>query len=169
MAFTDWRVKNLSFVDSSRLGVTGGSYGGYMTNWIVTRTHRFKAAISQRAVSDWVSKFGCRDIGYCHVEGQRLGTPWKDAEKPWSESPLKYADRVRTPTLFVHSAEDFRRELGQAMRAALKALGVESRPRVSKRGNTSFAALGGPATAWPVFARFKAGSTRVNRRRDPGL
>ncbi|MDR2522770.1 MAG: S9 family peptidase [Synergistaceae bacterium] len=145
-AFTDWCVRNLSFVDSARLGVTGGSYGGYMTNWIVTRTHRFKAAVSQRGISNWVSKFGCCDIGYYYVEDQHLGTPWKDAEKPWAESPLKYADRVKTPILFIHSEDDFRCELGQAfqMFTALKVLGVESRLCVFKGENHELSRSGRP-------------------------
>ncbi|MDR3229805.1 MAG: S9 family peptidase, partial [Synergistaceae bacterium] len=97
--FTDWCVQNLRFVDGSRLGITGGSYGGYMTNWMITQTGRFKAAVSQRGISNWVSKFGGCDIGYYYVEDQHLGTPWRDVENLWRESPLRLADRVKTPTL----------------------------------------------------------------------
>ncbi|MDR1048309.1 MAG: S9 family peptidase, partial [Synergistaceae bacterium] len=146
MVFVDWCVRNLNFVDGSRLGVTGGSYGGYMTNWIVTHTDRFKAAVSQRGVSNWVSKFGSCDIGYYYVEDQHLGTPWKDTENLWRESPLKYAAQAKTPILFVHSAEDFRCELDQGfqMFTALKTLGVESRMCVFKGENHELSRSGRP-------------------------
>jgi dipeptidyl aminopeptidase/acylaminoacyl peptidase len=146
MTFTDWCAANLDFIDTSRMGVTGGSYGGYMVNWIITRTDRFKAAVSQRGISNWVSKFGSSDIGYYYVEDQHEGTPWKNHEKPWSDSPLKYADRARTPTLFIHSEEDFRCELGQGLQmfTALKVLGVESRMCLFKGENHELSRSGKP-------------------------
>lgn len=129
MDFTDWCVKELRSIDASRMGVTGGSYGGFLTNWIITRTNRFRAAVSQRGISNWISKFGSCDIGWYYVEDQHLGTPWRDAWALWRESPLAYADRARTPTLFVHSTQDLRCELDQAkqMFTALRANGVEAR------------------------------------------
>ncbi|MDR1875624.1 MAG: S9 family peptidase [Synergistaceae bacterium] len=146
MAFTDWCVQNLSFVDGSRLGVTGGSYGGYMTNWLITQTDRFRAAVSQRGISNWVSKFGGCDIGYYYVEDQHLGTPWRDAENLWRESPLRYADRVKTPVLFIHSTEDFRCELNQGfqMFTALKVGGVETRMCVFRGENHELSRSGKP-------------------------
>lgn len=146
MAFTDWCIENLKFVDPERLGVTGGSYGGYMTNWIITQTDRFKAAVSQRSIANWVSKFGGCDIGFYYVEDQHLGTPWKNSEAAWAESPVRYADRARTPTLFIHSTEDFRCELNQGfqMFTALKALGVESRMCVFKGENHELSRSGKP-------------------------
>ncbi|MDR2175689.1 MAG: S9 family peptidase [Synergistaceae bacterium] len=146
MAFTDWCADNLRFIDASRLGVTGGSYGGYMVNWIVTHTDRFKAAVSQRGISNWVSKFGSSDIGYYFVEDQHGGTPWKNPENPWNRSPLKYAANAKTPTLFIHSEEDYRCELGQGfqMFTALKALGVESRLCLFKGENHELSRSGKP-------------------------
>ena len=146
MVFTDWCVRNLQFIDESRMGVTGGSYGGYMTNWIITKTDRFKAAVSQRGISNWVSKFGGCDIGYYYVEDQHMGTPWKDMENPWRESPLKYVDKARTPILFIHSSEDFRCELNQAfqMFTALKVLGVDARMCVFKGENHELSRSGKP-------------------------
>jgi dipeptidyl aminopeptidase/acylaminoacyl peptidase len=146
MIFTDWCVENLPFVDGSRLGVTGGSYGGYMTNWIITQTDRFKAAVAQRGISNWVSKFGGCDIGYYYVEDQHLGTPWNNPENPWRESPLKYVDKAKTPILFIHSTEDFRCELNQGfqMFTALKVLGVESRMCVFKGENHELSRSGKP-------------------------
>ena len=146
MDFMDWCVKNLKFVDASRLGVTGGSYGGYMVNWIITRTNRFRAAVSQRGIANWVSKFGGCDIGYYYVEDQHLGTPWKNPGLAWWESPIAWADRADTPTLFVHSTEDFRCELNQAsqMFTALKVNGVEARLYVFKGENHELSRSGKP-------------------------
>ena len=146
MTFMDWCVKNLNFVDASRLGVTGGSYGGYMVNWIITQTNRFRAAVSQRGIANWVSKFGGCDIGYYYVEDQHLGTPWGKPERAWMESPLAHAGQARTPTLFVHSTEDFRCELNQGfqMFTALKVNGVEARMCVFKGENHELSRSGKP-------------------------
>ena len=146
MDFTDWCVKNLSFVDASHLGVTGGSYGGYMTNWIITQTNRFRAAVSQRSIANWVSKFGGCDIGYYYVEDQHLGTPWRNPETAWHESPVAHADRASTPTLFIHSTEDFRCELNQGfqMFTALKVNGVKSRMCVFRGENHELSRAGKP-------------------------
>ena len=129
MVFTDWCVKNLPFIDEKNVGVTGGSYGGYMTNWIITQTDFFKAAVAQRSISNWVSKFGSCDIGYYYVADQHMGTPWDSPEQAWQESPLKHAANVKTPLLLIQSNDDYRCERDQAfqMFTALKVLGVECR------------------------------------------
>ena len=129
MAFTDAILERYPFVDPSRLGVTGGSYGGYMTNWIIGHTDRFRAAVSQRSIANWVSKFCTTDIGYFFVPDQNGATPWSDVNKLWEHSPLKYADKVKTPTLFIHSEQDYRCWLpeGIQMFTALKYHGVDSR------------------------------------------
>ena len=146
MAFTDWCVKNLKFIDTERMAVTGGSYGGYMTNWMITQTDFFKAAVAQRSISNWVSKFGSSDIGYYYVNDQHLGTPWKDSEGMWEESPLKHVHKAKTPTLFVHSTEDYRCELqqGTQMFTALKFLGVPSRMCVFRGENHELSRSGKP-------------------------
>lgn len=146
MDFADWCVKNLDFIDASRMGVTGGSYGGYMTNWIITQTNRFKAAVSQRSIANWISKFGGCDIGYYYVEDQHLGTPWRKPETAWRESPVAHADKADTPTLFIHSTEDFRCELNQGfqMFTALKVNGVEARMCVFKGENHELSRSGRP-------------------------
>jgi dipeptidyl aminopeptidase/acylaminoacyl peptidase len=74
MTFTDWIVDNVPFVDGDKLAVTGGSYGGYMTNWIIGHTDRFRAAASQRSISNWISKMGISDIGYYFVRTSRAPT-----------------------------------------------------------------------------------------------
>ncbi len=130
MAVVDWAVKNLDFIDSERLGVTGGSYGGFMTNWIVSHTDRFKCAASQRGISNWISFDGVSDIGYYFGPDQHCGSgPLTDAEAAWNASPLKYAKNVKTPTLFIHSEKDRRCPDEQVfqMFTALRANGVETR------------------------------------------
>lgn len=129
MKFTDYVLENYKDIDPSRVGVTGGSYGGFMTNWIISHTDRFKAAVSQRSISNWTTEFGTTDIGYYFVPDQIGGTPWDNFEKYWEHSPLKYADRVKTPTLFLHSDEDYRCWMAEALQmfSALKYFGVESR------------------------------------------
>ncbi len=129
MKFTDTVLEKYSDIDEGRVGVTGGSYGGFMTNWIIGHTDRFKAAASQRSISNWISKFCTTDIGYYFVEDQNSATPWDDVDKLWFHSPLKYADKVKTPTLFIHSEEDYRCWLAEGLQmfTALKYHGVESR------------------------------------------
>ncbi|ADD03267.1 peptidase S9 prolyl oligopeptidase active site domain protein [Thermoanaerobacter italicus Ab9] len=129
MKFTDYVLQHYKDIDSSRVGVTGGSYGGFMTNWIIGHTDRFKAAVSQRSISNWTTEFGATDIGYYFVPDQIGGTPWDNFEKYWEHSPLKYADKVKTPTLFLHSDEDYRCWMVEALQmfSALKYFGVESK------------------------------------------
>ena len=108
MKFTDLVLEKYPCIDKEKIGVTGGSYGGFMTNWIIGHTNRFKAAASQRSISNWISKFGTTDIGYYFVDDQQGATPWSNVDKLWFHSPIKYADKVTTPTLFIHSEEDYR-------------------------------------------------------------
>ncbi|MBE3593294.1 MAG: S9 family peptidase [Thermoanaerobacter sp.] len=146
MKFTDYVLENYKDIDSERVGVTGGSYGGFMTNWIIGHTDRFKAAVSQRSISNWFTEFGTTDIGYYFVPDQVGGTPWDNFEKYWDNSPLKYADKVKTPTLFLHSDEDFRCWLSEALQmfTALKYLGVESRLVICHGENHDLSRSGKP-------------------------
>ncbi len=146
MTFVDEAIKRYPFIDEQRLGVTGGSYGGFMTNWIIGHTDRFRAAVSQRSIANWISKFGTTDIGYFFVEDQHLATPWSDYEKLWWHSPMKYADRVKTPTLFIHSDEDYRCWLVEAVQmfTSLKYHGVESRLVIFKGENHELSRSGKP-------------------------
>lgn len=146
MIFADEVLKKCSYIDAERIGVTGGSYGGFMTNWIIGHTDRFKAAASQRSISNWISKFCTTDIGYFFVEDQNLATPWGDHEKLWQHSPLKYADRVKTPTLFLHSEEDYRCWLAEGIQmfTALKYHGVESRLCMFRGENHELSRSGKP-------------------------
>ncbi|MGF7057788.1 S9 family peptidase [Brassicibacter mesophilus] len=146
MKFTDAVLEKYSFIDADRVGVTGGSYGGFMTNWIIGHTDRFKAAVSQRSISNWISKFCTTDIGYYFVDDQNGGTPWENHDKLWWHSPLKYADKVKTPTLFIHSEEDYRCWLpeGIQMFTALKYYGVEARMCIFKGENHELSRSGKP-------------------------
>lgn len=146
MKFTDVVLENCPYIDEDRLGVTGGSYGGFMTNWIIGHTNRFKAAASQRSISNWISKFGTTDIGYFFVDDQQDATPWDNVDKLWFHSPLKYADKVMTPTLFIHSEEDYRCWLVEAIQmfTALKYHGVESRLCIFKGENHELSRSGKP-------------------------
>ncbi len=146
MKFTDLVLEKYPFIDKERLGVTGGSYGGFMTNWIIGHTNRFKAAASQRSISNWISKFGTTDIGYYFVDDQQAATPWSDVEKLWFHSPMKYADNVTTPTLFIHSEEDYRCWLpeGIQMFTSLKYHGVDARLCMFRGENHELSRSGKP-------------------------
>ncbi|OXM85431.1 S9 family peptidase [Paenibacillus rigui] len=113
------------FVDETRLGVTGGSYGGFMTNWIVGHTDRFRAAVTDRSISNWLSFYGMSDIGISYTEGEIEGNPWEDADKLWKHSPLAYAAHIHTPLLILHGEHDLRCPIEQAeqLYVALKRLG----------------------------------------------
>ncbi len=119
----------LGWVDPDRLYVTGGSYGGFMTNWIVGHTDRFKAAATQRSISNNVSAFGTSDIGW-HFWEHEMGdaAPWRDGHKLVDRSPLTYVTNVRTPLLILHAERDIRCPIEQAEQlfVALKVLGREA-------------------------------------------
>ena len=115
MSYTDFILKKIPQIDQEHLYVTGGSYGGFMTNWIIGHTNRFKAAVTQRSITNWVSFFGTSDIGYYFAKDQTASTPIDNLDLMWQQSPLKYADQMVTPTLFIHSDEDYRCPIEQAM------------------------------------------------------
>ena len=129
MKFTDCVLEKYPAIDQQRVGDTGGSYGGFMTNWIIGHTNRFAAAASQRSISNWISFAYTSDIGNFFALDQQGGNIWEDHEKLWWHSPLKYAQNVKTPTLFIHSDEDYRCPLseGYQMYSALCDLGIETR------------------------------------------
>lgn len=129
MDFCDRVLDEYPDIDENNLCVTGGSYGGFMTNWILGHNFKFRCAVSQRSISNWLSFFGTSDIGYFFTKDQNAGDPWNNFEKLWEHSPLKYADKAVTPTLFIHSSEDYRcwTPEGFQMFTALKYHGVEAR------------------------------------------
>lgn len=145
MKFTDEVLKAYP-IDRSRVGVTGGSYGGFMTNWIIGHTNRFACAASQRSIANWFSKFGTTDIGYYFNVDQNASSPWENPEKLWWHSPMKYADKVKTPTLFIHSEEDYRCWLteGIQMFTSLKYHGVPARLCMFRGENHELSRSGKP-------------------------
>ncbi|WAH35160.1 S9 family peptidase [Alicyclobacillus dauci] len=110
----DAALKTYDFLDGSRVAVTGGSYGGFMTNWLVGHTNRFFAAVSQRSISNWISFFGCSDIGPLFVESQLVDSAEGNLARLWEMSPLAYVQNVETPILMLHSEQDLRCPIEQA-------------------------------------------------------
>ncbi|MGD6801536.1 S9 family peptidase [Rossellomorea vietnamensis] len=127
MAAVNHAIEKYDFIDKDRLGITGGSYGGFMTNWIVGHTDRFKAAVTQRSISNWVSFYGVSDIGYYFSEWQ-IDADLNDIEKLWKHSPLAYAKNINTPLLILHSEKDYRCPIEQAeqLYIAVKRQGKET-------------------------------------------
>jgi dipeptidyl aminopeptidase/acylaminoacyl peptidase len=115
------------YIDEQRLGVIGGSYGGFMTSWLVGHSDRFKAAVSDRAVNDRYSFFGSSDIGPAFTMDHVDVTPWDDPDFYRRMSPITYVKNIHTPMLIIHSESDLRCniEQGEQMFAALKYLGRE--------------------------------------------
>lgn len=114
MDAVDYAVNTFNWIDQERLGVTGGSYGGFMTNWIVGHTNKFKAAVTQRSISNWISFSGVSDIGYFFTEWELKTTLFENPDKLWQHSPLRYVKNVETPLLILHSERDFRCPIEQA-------------------------------------------------------
>ena len=129
MDFTDAVLARYPQIDQRRLAVTGGSYGGFMTNWIIGHTNRFACAASQRSISNWLSFYGVSDIGFRFATDQCDGNPFDSPEALWAHSPLKYAKAAVTPTLFIHSDEDYRCPMAEGMQmfTALADRGVPTR------------------------------------------
>lgn len=95
-------------IDERRLGVCGGSYGGYMTNWIIGHTDRFAAACSQRSFSNMINFEYLSDIGLTNIRSEHLCSAEDDPGAMWDSSPLKYAPNCKTPTLFIQADQDLR-------------------------------------------------------------
>jgi dipeptidyl aminopeptidase/acylaminoacyl peptidase len=124
MAVTDEAIKRFGFIDPERMAVMGGSYGGYMTSWIVGHTDRFRCAISERAVNDIASEDGSSDIGG-FFKGYIGAYPWEAPEVYRALSPLTYASEITTPLLILHSEDDLRCPInqGEQLFTMLRALG----------------------------------------------
>lgn len=127
IAATDFVLKKYPWVNPRRLGVFGGSYGGYMTSWIITHTNSFRAAISERALNNWHSFSGTSDIGAFFGPDAQIGFDiWENPDEHLKHSPISHVANCKTPTLILHSEKDFRCpiEQGEQLYVALKKLHV---------------------------------------------
>ncbi|MFI5326470.1 MAG: S9 family peptidase [Candidatus Rokuibacteriota bacterium] len=121
----DEALARYDWIDPARLGLLGGSYGGFLTSWIVGHSTRFKAACSERAVNSHVTMFGSSDIGHLFNVGELGGVlPWENMAKYLERSPLTYARDITTPLLIIHSEDDLRCPIGEGEQlfVALKTL-----------------------------------------------
>jgi dipeptidyl aminopeptidase/acylaminoacyl peptidase len=113
------------YIDEQRIGVTGGSYGGFMTNWLIGHYDRFKVAITDRCVSNMATIFGASDVGWDIADDNLDTTPWEALDKYMHMSPIHYVANIHTPLLILHSEQDLRCNIEQAEQlfTALKYMG----------------------------------------------
>lgn len=136
MIFVERTVEDNQWMDTDRLAVMGGSYGGMMTNWIIGHTDRFKTAISDRCAVNEFLDFFTSDIGLSFQIDVHGKLPWDEGgiEELWERAPIRYAPNIKTPTLFVHGEKDYRctKEQSLQMFAALKYFNVPSKVFIVK-------------------------------------
>jgi dipeptidyl aminopeptidase/acylaminoacyl peptidase len=125
MAGVDAALAQYPHVDPNRLGVSGGSYGGFMTNWLTATTDRFRAAVTSRSITNWESWYGSSDAQGL-TEFEFYGPPWERRDLYRRLSPISYVENVTAPTLIIHSENDYRTPIGDAEQwfMALKKRGV---------------------------------------------
>lgn len=125
----DYAIGRFKYIDSDRMGVGGVSYGGYMTNWIITHTNRFKAAVSVSGISDLITQWSGGNLFLWYESDMGGIKPYENYELAWDRSPLKYVVGATTPTLFVHGRWDNDVPMKQAisMYMALKSMGVDTK------------------------------------------
>lgn len=146
MDFVDLALETYPSIDPQRLAVTGGSYGGYMTNWIIGHTQRFKAAATQRSISNWITEVTASDYGLDFPIEQEYDDIYHAEEELWDVSPLKYSNNVTTPTLFIHSLEDYRCPVWEGLQlyTVLKLRSVETKMVLFKGENHELSRSGKP-------------------------
>jgi dipeptidyl aminopeptidase/acylaminoacyl peptidase len=110
------------------MGITGGSYGGYMTNWVIGQTDFFKAAVTQRSTVNRISLYGTSDFNMMYNDWEYGGSPYENTAFYLERSPITYVQNVKTPTLILHSENDLRCPIsqGEELFVALKKHGVET-------------------------------------------
>jgi dipeptidyl aminopeptidase/acylaminoacyl peptidase len=126
LGVVDTALEKFDYLDPERLGMIGGSYGGFMTSWTIAHDHRFKAAVSERAVNHNLSAAGSSDLYW--VFHQQFGGHWFDYEREWLErSPAHHAKNIETPVLVLHSESDLRCniEQGEHLFTMLRLLGKD--------------------------------------------
>jgi dipeptidyl aminopeptidase/acylaminoacyl peptidase len=126
MVGVDEALRRFSFIDGERLGVIGVSYGGFMTNWVISHTDRFKAACSEAGISNVATQIGTSDIGWHWTINEQGGVPpWEDFERYVARSPVTHVSSIHTPLLIVHGESDLRCNIieSEQLFVALKRLG----------------------------------------------
>ncbi len=128
MAGMDFALAKYPFLDKDRMGVTGGSYGGFMTNWVVTQTDRYKAAVTVASVSNLISFYGT-SLYQLLIETEFNGLPWDNYSLLWHFSPMAHIQNAKTPTLLLHGENDMDVPITQAEEfyIGLKKMGVPAR------------------------------------------
>ncbi|KZN67285.1 S9 family peptidase [Pseudoalteromonas luteoviolacea] len=146
MQFLDEVLAQNKWINKESLYITGGSHGGFLTNWITTKTDRFKAAVTQRSVSSWISEAGTQEYTPTQMTKEFGGNLWTNFDAYWDRSPLKYADKVTTPTLIIHSDADMITPIGQGQEwfYALKANDVPVEMVIFKGETHSLSRTGTP-------------------------
>jgi dipeptidyl aminopeptidase/acylaminoacyl peptidase len=127
MVGVDEALKRNNWINADHMAVTGGSYGGFMTNWIITQTPRFRAAVAVASLSNLVS-FYSTSLYQDLIHAEFGGFPWDNFDVLWQWSPLRFVRQVQTPTLFIHGENDNDVHITQAeeMYMALKRLRVDT-------------------------------------------
>ena len=130
MKGVDEALARFPFLDKDRMGVMGGSYGGYMTNWVITQTDRFKAAVASASLSNLIS-FYSTSLYQDLIHAEFNGHPWENGgnnyDLLWERSPLKHIKKAKTPLLLLHGEQDNDVHITQAeeMYTAMRMRGVE--------------------------------------------
>lgn len=127
MAWADF-MEQKPYINKERMGVTGGSYGGYMTVLVIGRTQRFKVAVAERVVSNFISFYGSSDLNWGLENLAGTLPPWEDSATNWAQSPISAIGNARTPTMIIHSEQDYRcdQEQGEQVYISLKRQGVDT-------------------------------------------
>lgn len=144
--FLDTVLAQNSWLDDKQLFITGGSHGGFLTNWITTQTNRFTAAVTQRSVSSWISEAGTQQFTPSQMTREFGGNLWNNFNLYWDRSPLQFANKVTTPTLIIHSDQDMITPIGQGQEwfYALKENKVPTEMVIFKGENHSLSRSGKP-------------------------
>jgi dipeptidyl aminopeptidase/acylaminoacyl peptidase len=156
-ALTSWMARR-PYVDASRVGILGGSYGGFMTTWALGHTNRYKAGVTQRQAGDWHVMFGSSDFGFYDIYSLKC-YPWEDPMAYHRASPNFYVKSIKSPLLIVHSEEDYRCPIaqGDALFTAMKVLDQapcelvrrrRRRKRLRNIGNDRVGLVGSKLLAW---------------------
>ena len=127
MRWTNY-LKSLKYVDQNKMGVTGGSYGGFMVNWIIGHTNAFASAVSEVSIINRTSSYGTSDWNWLREEAFGDEPPWENIENYLRQSPLISIANTSTPTLVINNENDMRCpvEQGEQLFVALKRIGVDT-------------------------------------------